>query len=225
MYVLIVGGGRTGSHLASLLMANGYEVRVVERRQEVLQNLHQELPTEVIYEGDGTDPQVLEAVDIRRANVFAAVDNDDADNLMATFLARRQFGVKRVIGRVNNPRNAWLFTEEFGVDVALNQADIMAKLIEEQMSLGDMMTMLKLRQGEFSLVEEKIFPGAPAAGKSIKDLPLPSNSMICGIIRHGETVLPRGDAVLQEGDEIIALVDDDSREIVADLLGRPKELG
>jgi trk system potassium uptake protein TrkA len=225
MYVLIVGGGRTGSHLASLLMADGYEVRVVERRQEVLQNLHQELPTEVIYEGDGTDPQVLEAVDVRRANVFAAVDNDDADNLMATFLARRQFGVKRVIGRVNNPRNAWLFTEEFGVDVALNQADIMAKLIEEQMSLGDMMTMLKLRQGEFSLVEEKIFPGAPAAGKSIKDLRLPSSSMICGIIRHGETVLPRGDAVLQEGDEIIALVDDDSREIVADLLGRPKELG
>jgi trk system potassium uptake protein TrkA len=225
MYVLIVGGGRTGSHLASLLMADGYEVRVVERRQEVLQNLHQELPTEVIYEGDGTDPQVLEAVDVRRANVFAAVDNDDADNLMATFLARRQFGVKRVIGRVNNPRNAWLFTEEFGVDVALNQADIMAKLIEEQMSLGDMMTMLKLRQGEFSLVEEKIFPGAPAVGISIKELPLPSNSMICGIIRHGETVLPRGDAVLQEGDEIIALVDDDSREIVADLLGRPKELG
>jgi len=223
MYVLIVGGGRTGSHLASLLLAGGYEVRVVEKRHEVLQNLHQELPTEVIYEGDGTDPQVLEAVDIRRAQVFAAVDNDDADNLMAAFLARRQFGVKRVIGRVNNPRNAWLFTEEFGVDVALNQADIMAKLIEEQMSLGDMMTMLKLREGEFSLVEEKIFPGAPATGKAIKDLPLPSNSMICGIIRHGQTVLPRGDAVLQEGDEILALVDDDSRTVVAELLGRPEK--
>ncbi|MCL5429485.1 MAG: NAD-binding protein [Chloroflexi bacterium] len=223
MYVLIVGGGRTGSHLASLLLTGGYEVRVVEKRHEVLQNLHQELPTEVIYEGDGTDPQVLEAVDIRRAQVFAAVDNDDADNLMAAFLARRQFGVKRVIGRVNNPRNAWLFTEEFGVDVALNQADIMAKLIEEQMSLGDMMTMLKLRKGEFSLVEEKIFPGAFAVGRSIKDLPLPSNSMICGIIRHGETVLPRGDAVLQEGDEILALVDDDSRTVVAELLGRPEE--
>ena len=223
MYVLIVGGGRTGSHLASLLLTGGYEVRVVEKRHEVLQNLHQELPTEVIYEGDGTDPQVLEAVDIRRAQVFAAVDNDDADNLMAAFLARRQFGVKRVIGRVNNPRNAWLFTEEFGVDVALNQADIMAKLIEEQMSLGDMMTMLKLRKGEFTLVEEKIFPGALAVGSSIKDLPLPSNSMICGIIRHGETVLPRGDAVLQEGDEILALVDDDSRTVVAELLGRPEE--
>jgi len=221
MYVLIVGGGRTGSHLASLLLAGGYEVRVVEHRQEVLQNLHQELPTEVIYEGDGTDPEVLEAVEINRANVFAAVDNDDADNLIAAFLARHQFGVKRVIGRVNNPRNAWLFTDEFGVDVALNQADIMAKLIEEQMSLGDMMTMLKLRQGEFSLVEEKIFPGAGAAGKAIKDLPLPSNSMICGIIRHGETVLPRGDAILQEGDEILALVDDDSRTVVAELLGRP----
>jgi trk system potassium uptake protein TrkA len=223
MYVVIVGGGRTGSHLASLLLAGGYEVRVIEKRNEVLQNLHQELPTEVIYEGDGTDPQILEAVEINRAQVFAAVDNDDADNLMAAFLARRLYGVKRVIGRVNNPRNAWLFNEEFGVDVALNQADIMAKLIEEQMSLGDMMTMLKLREGEFSLVEEKIFPGAMVVGKAIKDLPLPSNSMICGIIRHGETVLPRGDAVLEEGDEILALVDEDSRNMVASMLGKPDE--
>ncbi len=223
MYVLIVGGGRTGSHLASLLLAQGHEVRIIEARPGVLANLHHELPTEIIYEGDGTDPQVLETNEIQRAQVLAAVGSDDADNLVAASLARHHYGVKRVIGRVNNPRNAWLFTPDFGIDVALNQADVMSKLIQEEMSLGDMMTMFKLRRGKFSLVEEKIFPDARAVGTLIKDLPLPPNCIISGIIRHSEIVLPRGATALEEGDEILALVDESAREELAKLLGRPNE--
>ena len=223
MYVLIIGGGRTGSHLASLLIAQGHEVQVIEHRPDILANVHHELPTEIIYEGDGTDPQVLEVVDIRRANVVAAVSSDDADNLVAASLAKYQYAVRRVIGRVNNPRNTWLFTPEFGVDVALNQADIMAKLIEEEMSLGDMMTMLKLRRGKFSLVEEKIFPGAQAVGVAVKDLDLPPNCIISGIIRDGEIVIPRGVTTLEEGDEILALVDDVARGQLEKILGRPEE--
>jgi trk system potassium uptake protein TrkA len=221
MYVIIIGGGRTGAHLASLLIAQGHEVQVVEHRADILAYVHHELPTEIIYEGDGTDPQVLEDVDIRRANVVAAVSSDDADNLVAASLARQQYGIRRVIGRVNNPRNAWLFTPEFGVDVALNQADIMAKLIEEEMSLGDMMTMLKLRRGKYSLVEEKIFPGARAVGIAVKDLQLPPNCIISGIIRQGEIVIPRGVTTLEEGDEILALVDDAARPHLEKILGRP----
>ena len=221
--MLIIGGGRTGSHLASLLIAQGHEVQVIEHRPDILANVHHELPTEIIYEGDGTDPQVLEVVDIRRANVVAAVSSDDADNLVAASLAKYQYAVRRVIGRVNNPRNTWLFTPEFGVDVALNQADIMAKLIEEEMSLGDMMTMLKLRRGKFSLVEEKIFPGAQAVGVAVKDLDLPPNCIISGIIRDGEIVIPRGVTTLEEGDEILALVDDVARGQLEKILGRPEE--
>jgi trk system potassium uptake protein TrkA len=127
-----------------------------------------------------------------------------------------------VIGRVNNPRNTWLFTPEFGVDVALNQADIMARLIEEEMSLGDMMTMLKLRRGKYSIVEEKINAGAPAIGMAIKDLPLSQNCIISGIIRDGEIVLPRGITTLEEGDEVLALVDDQTREQLAKFLTRPQ---
>jgi trk system potassium uptake protein TrkA len=223
MYVIIIGGGRTGSHLASLLASQGHEVCVVEHQQDILASVHHELPTELIYEGDGTDPQVLETVDIKRANVVAAVSSDDADNLVAASLARQQYGVRRVIGRVNNPRNAWLFTPEFGVDVALNQADIMAKLIEEEMSLGDMMTMLKLRRGKYSLVEEKIFHGAHAVGVAVKNLQLPPNCIISGIIRQGEIVIPRGITVLEEGDEILALVDDAARGQLEKILGRPEE--
>ena len=221
MYVLIIGGGRTGSHLASLLVSQGHEVRIIESRPDILANVHHELPTEIIYEGDGTDPQVLEALEIQHAHVLAAVSSDDADNLVAASLAKQQYNVRRVIGRVNNPRNAWLFTPEFGVDVALNQADIMAKLIEEEMSLGDMMTMMKLRRGKYSLVEEKIFPGALAVDKAIRELPLPQNCVIAGIIRHSEIVMPRGITALEAGDEILAIVDENSRIILSKLLGRP----
>jgi trk system potassium uptake protein TrkA len=220
MYVIIIGGGRTGSHLASLLLSQGHEVRVIEYRPDVLASVHHELPTEIIYEGDGTDPQVLEALDVRRAHVLAAVSADDADNLVAASLARQQYGVRRVIGRVNNPCNAWLFTSELGVDVALNQADIMAKLIEEEMSLGDMMTIMKLRRGKYSLVEEKINAGAPAIGLAIRDLQLSQNCVISGIIRHGEIVMPRGTTVLEDGDEILALVDENSRTELETLLTR-----
>jgi trk system potassium uptake protein TrkA len=220
MYVVIIGGGRTGSRLASLLAAQGHEVRVVENRPTALTNLHRELPTELIYEGDGTDPQVLEALDVHRAHVLAAVGSQDADNLVAASLARHHYGVERIIGRVNNPRNAWLFTPEFGVDVALDQADIIAKLIEEEMSLGDMMTMLKLKRGRYSLVEEKISHGAPAIGIAIKELSIPQNCIISGIIRHGEIILPRGVTVLEEGDEVLALVDEPARRQLALLLGQ-----
>ncbi len=223
MFVLIVGGGRTGSHLASLLLGQGHEVRLVEHRAEILSTLHRELPTEVIFEGEGTDPQTLEAAGIHRAQVLAAVYADDADNLIAAALGRFQYGVRRTIGRINNPRNAWLFTPDFGVDVALNNADIMAKLIEEEMSIGDMMTMLKVRRGQYSIVEEKIAPGAKAVGVAIKDLPLPEHCIISGILRHGEMVLPRGLTVLEEGDEILALVDDEARDGLARLLDRPNE--
>lgn len=221
MYVIIVGGGATGSHLASLLLAEGHEVRVLEHRREQLASLHRELPTEVIFEGDGTDPQVLEAAEIQRAQVLAAVTAQDSDNLVTAALARFQYGVRRVIGRVNRPGNAWLYSPDFGVDVALNQADVMAKLIQEEMSLGDMMTLVKLRRGEYSLVEEKVFPGARAIGVPLKDLPLPATCTISGILRHGSMVLPRGMTSLQEGDEVLALVDDAARAPLANLLGRP----
>lgn len=221
MFVIIVGGGRTGSHLANLLLSQKHDVRLIEHRPDTLANLHRELPTEVIFEGEGTNPRTLEAAGIARAQVLAAVTADDADNLVICTLARQVYGVKRIIARVNNPRHHWLFTHETNVDVTLNQADLMAKMIEEEMSLGDMMTMLKLRRGNYSLVEEKIFPGAKAVGKAIKDLPLPHNCVISGILRGNELLLPRGITVLQAGDEVLALVDSPAAEELAKLLGRP----
>ena len=207
MFVLIAGGGRTGTQLAQTLIEQGHQVRVIDHRQEVLSRLHREVPTEAIYEGLATEIEVLEHAGIRQADVLAACLPDDEDNLSTCYAARVHFGIARTIARVNNPRNAWLFDEKFHVDVALNHATIMASLIEEEMSLGDMMTLLKLRRGEYSLVEEKIPPGAPGIGIPLMNLGLVDSCVIAAIIRDGKMILPRGLSVFQVGDEILAICD------------------
>jgi trk system potassium uptake protein TrkA len=219
MYVVIAGGGRTGTQLAALLVEQNHTVRLIEHRREILARMHQELPTESIHEGDATDPAVMEAAGIRQAQVLAACTPDDADNLALCFFARNRFNVPRTIARVNNPAAAWLFNESFGVDVALNQAEVLSSLIEEEMSLGDMMTLLKIRRGRYLLVEEKIPPRAPALGKAIRDLVLPDNCVIATIIRRGEIVVPRGVTVLEEGDEVLAVVDPEGAAELARLFG------
>jgi trk system potassium uptake protein TrkA len=219
MLVVIAGGGRTGSHLAGHLLAQGHQIRIVEGRPDTVAQLHRELPTEVIFEGDPTDPHVLETAGTHEAQVLAAVTPDDADNLVISALGRYQFGVKRIIGRVNQPKNHWLFSSDFGVDVAVNQADVMAKLIEEEMSMGDMMTLLKLRRGEYSLVEEKLPPGSPMLNKALKDLSLPDSAVIAAVIRHGEVLMPRGALVFEQGDEVLAVVADCALEAMKVLFG------
>jgi trk system potassium uptake protein TrkA len=207
MFVLVVGGGRTGSQLARVLLKQDHAVRVVDERSEVLARIHRELPTEVIFEGNPINMKVLEQAGIRNADVLAAVTTSDEDNLVLCYIARTLYGVRRTIARVNNPRDAWLYTDLFHVDVAVNQSEIMAHLIEEEMSMGDMMTLLKLRRGNYSLVEEKIPSGALAIGVAIKDLKLPEHCVIAAIIRKGEVIVPRGVTVFEEGDEILAVTD------------------
>ena len=221
MLVLIVGGGKTGSHLAGLLLAGGHKAVVIDHRPEVFELLRKELPSEAVVSGDGADPKVLISAGIKKADVVAAVTSDDEDNLVVSTMARFEFGVRRVIARVNNPKNAWLFTRDMGVDVALNQADLMAKLIVEEMSIGDMMTLLKLRRGQYSLVEEKVDPKSPAVGKAVRDLDLPCDCVLAAIIRKGDLILPRDDTVLQPIDEVLAIVRADQQAELNRLLSRP----
>jgi trk system potassium uptake protein TrkA len=222
MFVIIVGGGNIGSHLAKMLLEGGHIVKVIEERLALLEKLPNELPAEVIVAGDGSSPVTLEIAGIHKANVLAAVTGSDETNLVVTSLARFEFNVPRVIARVNNPKNAWLFNQEMGVDVALNQADILARLVAEEMSLGDMMTLLKLRKGEFSLIEEKVHPLSPSANKSLREIDLPNESVIVAIIRKNQLLIPHGDTVLQSSDEVLALVHASQLKQIATLLG-PKE--
>lgn len=219
MFVLIVGGGKVGEHLAGLLLAGGHQVRVIEPRASSRDHLAHTLPPETIVAGSGSDPAVLEACGVRQADVVAAVTGDDEVNLVATSLARFEFNVPRTIARVNNPKNAWMFTAEMGVDVALSQADLMAHLILEEMSLGDMMTLLKLRRGRYSLVEEKIVAGSPAVGRTIAELNLPGECAIIALLRRGRLLLPSSGTTIQTGDEVLALTLAEQVQRLAEILG------
>jgi trk system potassium uptake protein TrkA len=131
------------------------------------------------------------------------------------------FEVPRTISRVNNPNNAWLFNEKFLVDVALNSADVFAHLIQEEMSLGDMMTIFKVRRGRYSVVEEKVPAGAKAIGVQLKDMELADQCVIAAIIRDGVMALPRGDSTLQAEDEIIAVASPEGAQKLSELLAFP----
>jgi trk/ktr system potassium uptake protein len=218
MYVVIAGGGRTGARLANLLIGEGYQVRMIENRGPLLARLHQELATEVIYEGNPIDPSVLEQAGIREAHALAAVTSDDSANLALCFIAKTLFEVPRTIARVNTPNNAWLFGSTFHVDVALNQADLLAHLIQEEMSVGDMMTLFQIRRGKYSVVEEKVAPGAKGIGVALRDLGLEQQCVIAAIIRDGNMVLPRAESVFQEGDEIVAVASPEGAKKLSELL-------
>jgi trk system potassium uptake protein TrkA len=219
MFVIIVGGGNTGSYLAKLLLERGHIIKVIEERPTVLEKMKTEIPPDSIVAGDGSSPQVLENAGVLKANVLAAVTGADDTNLVITSLARFEFNVPRVIARINNPKNSWLFTPEMGVDVALNQADILARLVAEEMSLGDMMTLLKFRKGEYSLVEEKVHPLSPAASQNLRELQIPSECVLVAILRKSHLIIPHGDTILQPADEVLALVHVSQLEQLAILLG------
>jgi trk system potassium uptake protein TrkA len=217
MNVLIVGGGKTGAKLSRRLLGDGYQVKLIEIRSDMAERLKGELPAEVIVLGDGSSPSVLESAGITSANVLAAVTGEDEANLGIATLARFEFNIPRTIARVNNPKNAWLFTPEMGVDVALNQTNILAGLIVEEMSMGDMMTLLKLRRGLFSLVEEKLPAGSKVLDIPLKDLPIPDTCVIAAVIRKGQVVTPRGNTLFEIGDEVLAVVKNESKEALRDL--------
>jgi trk system potassium uptake protein TrkA len=220
MNVIIVGGGKTGAQLTRQLLDEKHHVRLVENRLEVFERLRQALPEQVAIHGDGSSPGILEAAGIRLAQVLVAVTGEDEANLVITTMARFEFGIPRTIARVNNPKNAWLFTPEMGVDVSLNQTDILARLIAEEMSMGDMMTLLKLRRGEYSLVEEKLPLGSKILGSQLKDVGFPPTCVIAAVIRNGKVVIPRGNMIFEAGDEVLAVVDNQSKETLKELFAR-----
>ncbi|HSJ54976.1 MAG TPA: TrkA family potassium uptake protein [Anaerolineae bacterium] len=220
MKVVIAGGDPTGAQLASILLEQEHEICLVENRPEVLAQLHLELPTEVIYAGSAMDLRVLEGAGVLGADVLVASTSIDADNLVLCYLASTLYRVPYTVGQINNPRHAWLFDERLHVNVALNQSTILAHLIGEEMSSGDMMTLLKLRRGLYSLVEEKVHPESAAVGKAVRDLGLPAESVLCAVIRKDQLIIPRGDLVLQPLDEVLAVVHASQVAALADILGK-----
>jgi trk system potassium uptake protein len=212
MKVIIIGGGQVGAYLASLLLSNGHEIRVIENREKVFNRLEKELPQEMLIFGNGSDPAVLEKAGISSANVVAAVTGADEFNLVVSTLAKMEFGVPRVVARVNNPKNAWLFTSGMGVDVGINQADLMAHFVVEEMNINDMFTILKLNRGNYSIVQMQVQQNAKAVNQLLKDLSIPKGTLLIAIVRGESIIIPKGDTHILADDDILAFTDEASPE-------------
>lgn len=203
MNVLIVGLGKTGSFLSQELAEGGrHRVVAIDSSESCAKAAAETI--KAIW-ADGCDPAVLEAAGVRNSEIVVATTGDDEDNLVIAQLAKSHFGVPRVIARVNNPRNQWLYTKEWGVDVAVSPTDIITKIIQEEMSLGDLVTLLKLKGGKMALVEILLDADSKSPGKVISDLKLPQDSVIIAVMRGGDIVVPVGSTRLEANDELLAL--------------------
>jgi trk system potassium uptake protein TrkA len=216
---IIIGGGQMGSYIASLLIKNGCQVKVIDNRDKVIERLRKELPDETIAVGSGTDPSLLEACGIAETDVVAAVTGTDETNLVASTIAKFEFNVPRVIARVNNPKNTWLFGREMGVDAGLNQADLMARLIVEEMSLKNIMTLLELDHGGYSIVETVVDARAAAVGRAVKELEIPEHTLLIAIFRGADVLIPRGGTVIEAGDKLLAFGKVEARAAINALFG------
>jgi trk system potassium uptake protein TrkA len=155
------------------------------------------------------------------ADVVVSATGDDEDNLVISLLAKQEFAVPRVVARVNHPKNRWLFSEAWGVDVSVSTPHLLTALVEEAVSVGSLVRLLQLeggRGGGARLVEVTLAEDSPAAGYSIADLEVPRDATIVAVVRDTHVVVPRGDTVLDTGDEVLALVTADSEDVVRSLL-------
>lgn len=219
MKVIIIGGGQVGSHIASLLLNNNCSVKVIENRENVFTKLKGELPLDSIIFGSGTDPNILESCGIAEADVVVAVTGADETNLVASTIAKFEFGIPRVIARVNNPKNAWLFNSSMGVDVGLNQADLMAHLVIEEMDLKNMLTLMKINRGNYAIVQVKVDDQSESVHKAIKDLAIPAKAVLIAIYRGDKVIIPRGNTTIMSGDDILAFADVNAKVVINKLFG------
>ena len=149
---------------------------------------------------------------LRDVDVAIAATGDDEDNLVISLLSKQEFAVPRVIARVNNPKNQWLFNESWGVDVSVCMPLMMTALVEEAVSVGSLVRLLRLERGHANLVEVTLADHSPAVGVSLADLEIPRDATVVAVVRRDRLVVPRGDTVLEPGDEVLALVTGQSEQ-------------
>lgn len=204
MNVLIVGAGKSGTFLAEKLRAN-HHVTVVETRPDRADYVAARMPGINVVRGDGCEPYVLDRAGVAQADLVAALTGDDEDNLVVSFLSKTTHQVPMVFARTNHPKNEWMFTKNWGVDVAVSTAQVIYSLIEKEVSLGDVITLMAL-SAENMVIDEITLPNdAVAVGKTLSELAIPKCAHVMAIISEGEVVVPRGDTVLHAGDEVLIL--------------------
>jgi len=223
--VVITGAGAVGRHLASDLAKRGHSVTLIEQDPATLEVAKDWAPDVQHLLGDACEPWVLEQADLRGTDVVAAVTGDDEDNLVTALLAKQEFGVPRVLARVNHPDNEWLFTEQWGVDAAVSPPHILTAMVEEEVTVGDLVRLLPLERGRISIVELTVPQDSPNAGRPLYELRLPADAAVVAIIREGHVVIPVPETVLAPDDEILALASPAAEDAFIDAVVGPSAGG
>ena len=220
MRVVIAGGGNVGLFVADELVQQGHDVLIVEQDRDVADRAQAHAHVEW-HVADACEVSALRAAKLDTADVVVAATGDDEDNLVVSLLAKQEFAVPRVIARVNHPTNEWLFNETWGVDVSVSTPHLMTALVEEALSVGSLVRLLKLEGGQVQLVEVRLAEDSPAIGRTLADLGAPRDATFVAVVRGLHVLMPRGDTVFDAGDEVLALVTPESEDDVKRLLTGP----
>ena len=204
-YMLIVGGGKVGWNLARELIDKGHEVTLIEADRERYLTVEQELEHRVLY-GDASELWVLERAGIARADMVIAVTGDDEDNMLICQVAKDKYLVDRIIARVNNPRNLQHF-KLLDILPAVSATDLILRLIEHEVPKYGLVHLLDLEEEQLEIIEMEVADDAPAAGRKVIDIDLPDGSLIISVLREGGGMVPKGDTVIEAGDEVLLVLD------------------
>lgn len=220
MRVVIAGAGKVGTYIASELQDDGHTVVLVEQDADLVARLKAAGdPAGVEWVvADACEVSELAEAGLETADVVAAVTGDDEDNLVISLLAKQEFGVDRVVARVNNPKNEWMFNDAWGVDVSVSTPHLLTALVEEAVSVGSLVRLLSFEGGNARLSEVTLADSSPALNKEIVELGFPRDSTVVAVIRDDHVIVPRGDTLLLEADEVLVLVTNDSEDAVRTVL-------
>jgi trk system potassium uptake protein TrkA len=197
-------------------------VTLIEQDPDVLETAKEWAPDVDHLLGDACEPWVLEKADLKSADVVVAATGDDEDNLVTSLLAKQEHGVPRILARVNHPDNEWLFSEQWGVDTPVSPPHILTAMVEEEVTVGDLVRLLPLERGRISIVEMTVPGDSPTAGRPLYELRLPPDAAIVAIIREGHVVIPQPETLITDGDEVIALTVPESEiALRTTILGEP----
>jgi trk system potassium uptake protein TrkA len=228
MRVAIAGAGNVGRSIAQELIDNGHQVMLIERQPKMLRP--ERVPAAEWVLADACELSSLQEADVASCDVVVAATGDDKVNLVVSLLAKAEFAVARVVARVNRAENEWLFTEQWGVDVSVSKPRLMAALVEEAVTVGDLVRLMTFRQGEANLVEITLPEAAPYVGHPVREVPLPRDSALVAILRGKRVLVPTPDDPIEARDELVfvctAEVEDDVRAVIlgADSVERTRAL-
>lgn len=217
MKIAIAGGGAVGEHLASVLIEDTHDVVLIDESEAVVQQLAERVPKASLVLADACEVRALASIGLETFDAIVAATGDDEDNLVISLLAKQEFAVPRVLARVNNPKNAHLFTDSWGVDTPLSVPHLLANLVAEEVTTGRMVQLFQLRD-KARLVEVNLTSDSPLVGSSIADIDIPRAFTFVAILRDGAVLIPRGDTSFHVGDGVLALVTPEAEEAGRKLL-------